>query len=311
MIPTFDRESQYYKQVALVIEVLPFIKKDSPFAVKGGTALNLFIRNMPRLSVDIDLVYLPVEDRNTSLNNIGAELASIKSALVADDPAIQVEEKRTHVGKHLIKLFVIKNAVQIVIEPNTRLRGALYPIEHRDLCSTAETIFQRSVINLPVVSFADLYAGKICAALDRQHPRDLFDIKLLFDNEGLTDPIRQAFVIYLASCSRPMVELLDPRPLDVRAIYDEQFLGMTTEQVSYEELIQVREHLIQQIQQSLTDSERQFLLSLKQGKPRWELVQIPNVEEFPALKWKLLNIQKMEPNKHKQALMKLEEVLAT
>ncbi|TCQ91865.1 nucleotidyltransferase AbiEii toxin of type IV toxin-antitoxin system [Rahnella sp. JUb53] len=62
-----DRESIYYRQVQLLLQLLPFIAKHDCFALKGGTAINLFIRNFPRLSVDIDLVYLPVLDREESL----------------------------------------------------------------------------------------------------------------------------------------------------------------------------------------------------------------------------------------------------
>ncbi len=65
-------------------------------------------------------------------------------------------------------------------------------------------------MEIPVLSFADLYGGKICAALDRQHPRDLFDIKLLSEARGLNEEVSQAFVIYLASHNRPMSELLSP-----------------------------------------------------------------------------------------------------
>ena len=55
------RTSIYYKQVQLLMDVIPFIAKEETFALKGGTAINLFIQDLPRLSVDIDLTYLPVE----------------------------------------------------------------------------------------------------------------------------------------------------------------------------------------------------------------------------------------------------------
>ena len=50
----------YRRQVQLLIRVLPSIAEEACFALKGGTAINLFVRDMPRLSVDIDLTYLPV-----------------------------------------------------------------------------------------------------------------------------------------------------------------------------------------------------------------------------------------------------------
>lgn len=69
----------YREQVRLMLDLLPFIADDSIFALKGGTAINFFVRDMPRLSVDIDLTYLPLEDRAASLAGISAGLARIKA----------------------------------------------------------------------------------------------------------------------------------------------------------------------------------------------------------------------------------------
>lgn len=157
------------------------------------------------------------------------------------------------------------------------------------------------------VSDADLYAGKICAALDRQHPRDLFDIKLLLENEGITQNIRQAFIIYLASSPRPMSELLSPNRLDVEEIYHKEFVGMTTESVSYEELCNTREQLISIIQNTLLPNEKEFLISLKKGEPKWESIPIEGIKKLPAIQWKLINIRKMSINDRKKALLKLEK----
>jgi len=56
----------YRSQVELLLRVLPYVAKEKVFALKGGTAINLFVRDLPRLSVDIDLTYLPFEDRATA-----------------------------------------------------------------------------------------------------------------------------------------------------------------------------------------------------------------------------------------------------
>lgn len=56
-------DESYRRQVSLLIKIVPLVAKETVFALKGGTAINLFLRNMPRLSVDIDLTYLPVKDR--------------------------------------------------------------------------------------------------------------------------------------------------------------------------------------------------------------------------------------------------------
>ena len=162
---------------------------------------------------------------------------------------------------------------------------------------------------VPVVDLADLYAGKICAALDRQHPRDLFDVKWLLENEGLTDKIRKALIVYLSSHNRPMAELLRPRYKDLSATYAGEFANMAETDVPLEELVAVRERLVELINQGLTDSEKHFLLSFKNLKPDWRLLNLDGVSELPAIKWKQMNLAKMPNEKHAQALARLRAVL--
>ena len=75
------KDTLYFKQVELVLDTLPFIGKERVFAVKGGTAINFFVRNQPRLSVDIDLTYLPIEHREVSLADISEKLLHISEAI--------------------------------------------------------------------------------------------------------------------------------------------------------------------------------------------------------------------------------------
>ncbi len=74
---SMDRNTIYFKQALLLVQMLPVVAKESCFALKGGTAINLFVRELPRLSVDIDLVYLPIEPRNESLSNMQFSLERI------------------------------------------------------------------------------------------------------------------------------------------------------------------------------------------------------------------------------------------
>jgi hypothetical protein len=176
------------------------------------------------------------------------------------------------------------------------------------LCERAETLFEQSIA-ISTLSFADIYAGKICAALDRQHPRDLFDIKILLENEGLTDQIRQAFIVYLISHPRPMVELLDPNFIDISKTYESEFRGMTTEDISLKELIQTRATLVRLITETLSLNERRFILSVKQREPQWGLLGIEHIHELPAVKWKLINLEQMNSSKHQEAVKRLREHL--
>jgi len=152
-----------------------------------------------------------------------------------------------------------------------------------------------------VVSLPDLYGGKLCAALDRQHPRDLFDVHGLFQNEGITDDIRRAFVVFLASHDRPMSELLTPNRKDLKKVFADQFEGMTLDPLPLAALENARERLIEQINADLTTAEREFLLSIKRLEPKWELLGLPGIERLPGPQWKLYNLRKMDPVKRRAA----------
>jgi hypothetical protein len=160
-----------------------------------------------------------------------------------------------------------------------------------------------------LLSIADLYGGKLCAALDRQHPRDLFDIKLLLESGGITDEIRKAFVIYLASHNRPMNELLDLSHQDFRQTFENDFKGIAAIEVTYDELIEVRNSLADTLLKSLTDNERRFLLSIKKGEPEWHLMDLEGIDSLPAILWKIQNVRRMSREKHSSELQKLKAIL--
>ena len=302
-----DRSSIYYKQVQLLMQVLPFVAKQACFALKGGTAINLFVREFPRLSVDIDLVYLPMKARDEALDEICEALdvisADLKTAFKDAEITEAYKSKRDS-----LRLIVARNGVQIKVELSPVLRGTVYEPRLMEVCEAVEEEF--GYVEVPVVALADLYAGKICAALDRQHPRDLFDVKWLLDNEGLTDDIRKAFLVYLSSHNRPMAELLKPQYKELSAIYAGEFANMAETDVTLEELVAVRERLVELIHQGLTESEKGFLLTFKSREPDWALLGLEGVSELPAIKWKQINLAKMPENKHKLALEKLKGILA-
>ena len=302
-----DRSSIYYKQVQLLMQVLPFVAKQACFALKGGTAINLFVREFPRLSVDIDLVYLPMKARDEALDEICEALdvisADLKTAFKDAEITEAYKSKRDS-----LRLIVARNGVQIKVELSPVLRGTVYEPNLMEVCEAVEEEF--GYVEVPVVALADLYAGKICAALDRQHPRDLFDVKWLLENEGLTDDIRKAFLVYLSSHNRPMAELLKPQYKELSAIYAGEFANMAETDVTLEELVAVRERLVELIHQGLTESEKGFLLTFKSREPDWALLGLEGVSELPAIKWKQINLAKMPESKHKLALEKLEGILA-
>jgi predicted nucleotidyltransferase component of viral defense system len=265
------KDSPYFKQAQLMLRVMPHVAAEACFALKGGTAINLYVRDMPRLSVDIDLTYLPLESRDTALANIGEALQRIAAAIRRTVPGVTVQVSRAKGAKHVSKLFVHTAEAAIKIEPNLVLRGTVFTPVERELSEQAEIMFEASA-TASTLAVADLYGGKLCAALDRQHPRDIFDIKILMENEGITDDIRTAFIIYLASHDRPMSELLEPNLKDFRKLFEQEFAGMTNEEVEHDELVAVRERLVETIRNTMTENEKKFLLSIKQGEPDWTLM---------------------------------------
>lgn len=302
------KDSHYYKQAELLLRILPVINRHSIFALKGGTALNFFIRNLPRLSVDIDLVYLPLRSRTESLKEISAALHQIEEETRKLFPSAQIHHKDLPAMNTTYALLLNSDFGVVKIEVNYIIRGSVYkPVTH-ELCEKAQEIFELAV-KTTSLSFEELYAGKICAALDRQHPRDLFDVKLLFENEGLTERMRKAFIVYLISHNRPIVELLNPGLVNISETFEKEFKGMTTVDVSLQELYNVRDQLIKEISSSLTQKEKEFLISFKSLKPDWSLLDLDGIQNLPAVKWKLQNLQRMDKKKFNLALQKLESHL--
>ena len=275
----------YKKQVGLLLDALPEVAKESCFAMHGGTAINLFVRDMPRLSVDIDLTYIPLEERGESLKNINDALIRIKERIEAIKPNSRIIHK-----DNVCKLQISDSGTQIKIEVNMVGRGLLDEAYKAPLCDTAQEEFD-AFCAMTIAPMSQLYGGKICAALDRQHPRDLFDIRLLLDNEGFTSEIKKGLVFGLVSSNRPTHELLKPRLQDQRSAFDNQFEGMSVIDFSYEDYEQTRLQLIELVNGCLTDDDKAFLLSVNQLEPNWGIYDFQN---FPSVKWKLSNLERFK-----------------
>ena len=162
---------------------------------------------------------------------------------------------------------------------------------------------------MQLLSFEDLYAGKLCAALDRQHPRDLYDVRFLLKNEGMSEKLKDAFIVYLLGHPRPMSEVIKPRLKDIEAIYHNEFRGMTVDEVSLESLLETRNEMITRLHNALTDKDKQFLLAVKRGDADWSSFVLPEAYHLPAIQWKLHNLAQMQINKRKHALTALENAI--
>jgi hypothetical protein len=287
----------YRRQAALLVKAIPLVATETCFALKGGTAVNLFVRDMPRLSVDIDLTYLPIADRRASLKEIDAAMRRIADRIGRGIPGARVNPSTLSGENFVAKLIVQADGVQIKIEVTPVLRGS------------ARTEDRFGFAEIQVVSFPDLYAGKIVAALDRQHPRDLFDVRDLLANEGINDDLRKAFIVYLLSHNRPMAEVLAPIRLDISAEFARGFAGMTETLVTLDELLQAREDVITGIVGNMPAEHRRFLISIKRGEPDWALLNLPGAEALPAVRWRLKNLARLNATKRAALLARLGDVI--
>jgi len=289
----------YKNQVALLLTVLPYVGEETAFALHGGTAINLFQQNMPRLSVDIDLTYLPITDRETSMADINQKLSAIKEKIIRLFPNVKVVHK-----KGASKLLINTNDSAVKVEVNQIKRGCFADIQKLILSEKAQNQFN-TFCEVPVVEKGHLYGGKICAALDRQHPRDIFDIHYMFSNNDFSPSIKKGFIFYLISSNRPIAEMLNPNLKHQRDVLENQFSGMTEESFSYDDFENTRKNLINLVNQTLTVDDKIFLKSIEMGSPIWEIY---NFSIFPAVNWKLNNVLKLINENKPKYLKQLEKL---
>ncbi|QDQ28699.1 nucleotidyl transferase AbiEii/AbiGii toxin family protein [Chitinimonas arctica] len=286
----------YLDTARLLTQVAPLVFVDDTFALKGGTAINLFIRDMPRLSVDLDLVF---PDHTLSRDQA---LARIKDAIRQAAERLSRHGFQAHIPPAAAgetKLLVRRGRIEVKIEVNFVMRGTVHPVARASLTPVARDLLLAD-LDIPVVSLEDVYGGKLVAAMDRQHPRDLFDVLQLFAHEGITPGVRRAFVVYLASSNRPVHEVLFPPLRDIQYDYEFNFQGMTAEPVPLDALLAARERLVCELQQGLDDNERKFLLSLVSGAPEWPLLAIIHLEHLPGIRWKLQNLAQLQKSNVKK-----------
>jgi predicted nucleotidyltransferase component of viral defense system len=193
-------DKTYADTVRLLLSVTPDVFANDIFAMKGGTAINLFVRDMPRLSVDIDVVYTPWQHpREQALPAIAAELNVVAERVAKLGLTARTVHSRDPGDT---KLLIESEANQVKVEVNVVFRGTVLPTERRALSSRTARMFSAE-LEVPVLATSELYGSKLVAAMDRQHPRDLFDVWQMFESDGLTDAAVECFVTYLAGHNRP------------------------------------------------------------------------------------------------------------
>ncbi len=301
-----NRNNPYFQQVALIIDLLPLIGEEACFALKGGTAINLFLRDLPRLSVDIDLTWLQRATRNDALTNIGAALTRVAERIEATMPGVAVKKLVNKQG-NLLKLQFERQGVRVIAEVSPVLRGTV--LEPVIMAVRPAVEAELAYTRMRLLNQRELYAGKLCAALDRQHPRDFFDVKALLEDDGIDADLMDVFIVYLISGNRPIAEMLAPNFVPLENTYANYFSGMALKPVTLRELEATRVTMVRLIQEKLTEAHKRFLLALKRGEPDWSLLPFENIYDLPAVKWKLLNLEAMSPGKREASTKRLALVL--
>ncbi len=292
----------YRRQVALLIRIMPSVFRIKDFAVHGGTAINLFYKNMPRYSVDIDLTYIPITDRRTSIDVINTHLTQLKQMIERTVPGIKVVHK-----PDVLKLQCSYEGAMVKIEVNGTKRGIIGATGDHMLCARAQNEFQMGC-KARIVSFSQLYGGKITAALSRQHPRDLFDCKYM-EIDNFKD-VKDGFMLCLLGSDKPIIESLRPNSIDQTEALEKQFAGMSDVPFSYADYEDARINLVKMVDDNLDSADKDFLLSFEVGNPIWNLCCAGDLSAYPSVRWKQQNIIKLKeinPQKHLDGIKKLRE----
>lgn len=284
----------YADTVRLLLSVAPDVFRDSVFALKGGTAINLFVRDMPRLSVDIDLVIADWKlPRDEALKAIADEIEKIKQRLAKRGLDVR-SIAPTEFGDS--KLMIADRGTLVKVEVNHVFRGTVLPTEQRSLVANTAIAFSAE-LEVPVLAVDELYGSKLVAAFDRQHPRDIFDVLQMYEADGITEGMVECFVTYLAGHNRPTHEVLFAVPKDISAEYESAFVGMTTEPVSLEALESTRKRVFEELPRLLSNEQKKFLTGFTRAEPDWTLLQCSHAAELPAIRWKLQNLQRFKQEK--------------
>ena len=295
----------YAAKVELLLRLMPIVMEEGVFAVHGGTAINLFLKDLPRYSVDIDLTYIPLAGRNESLEDINLHLKSISE-----------KAKKAFKGMHIVpnyatsKLLCEYRGKQVKIEVNQTKRGLVGgEAIPTPLSEKAQEEFGL-YCEANIVSLSQLYGGKIAAALSRQHPRDLFDVKYM---DVPMEDCREGLIFCLLGSDRPIYESFAPRLIDQREAMANQFEGMTDIPFTYEEFEETRAQLISDVNNLMTEADKQFLVSFERGKPEWDGYEFEYFKDYPSVKWKLVNLAKLakqNPRKLEEEAAKLEALFS-
>ncbi len=279
----------------------PFLKQR--LVLKGGTALNLFSFNLPRLSVDIDLNYIGVVERESMLAERPKVEEAVRATCSREGLIVRRVPKEHAGGKWLLRYeSALGQGGNLQVDLNFMFRIPLWPVMNMD----SHSVGSYQVADIPVLDIHELAAGKLCALLARQQGRDLFDSHQLLYHAGLERKrLRLAFVVYGA---------MNRKDWRTVSLHDVDFAD---DELSHQLLPLLRikaaegdeppasygKRLIKECRERLsvvlpfTDSETEFLnLLLDKGEIAPSLLTSDKdlqerISRHPLLEWKALNVR--------------------
>lgn len=295
--------------MAMVLDTLPSVIQVDSFALKGGTAINLFEQPLPRFSVDIDIQYLPQEDTYEEAHkNLSKAMNEIAARVQTN-----TNYRANRVMPHRLRIVSSHNQnIQIKVETNPITRGHLLETRLMDILvpDTITGNFGVELPTTPVLSRAELYGGKLVAAMSRQNPRDFYDLhKLLESDGGINHEIGAMFLVLALSAPRSIGKLLNP-PSDMMTIeqYETLIEPMMIDHASHGDLCKSFNRCKIMVQQQLTPDRQEFLLSFVNLEPNWELFEYPEAQNLPAIRFRLSNLAKAAVEVRNSMVRELESI---
>lgn len=300
--PEFLEKSFHLLALLDAINSHPFLR--NKLALKGGTALNLFVFDVPRLSVDIDLNYVDAVSREDMLSERPRMEEALQAVFRREDYTIRRPSADSHAGGKWSLRYptAFGQSGRIEVDLNYMYRVPLWPVA----ALASRPLGNWRIAEFPVVDFYELVAGKLAALFARRTARDLFDIHLIFSKEGLDiRRLRVAFVLYGAMNRRDWRSVsADEIDFHPSKLSHQLVPALHIDSAQEIQVADYGEALVEECRTALsallpfTDAERDFLdLLLDAGEIRPDLltndVELQNrIHTHPLLTWKAWNVRK-------------------
>ncbi len=190
--PDMIEKAAHLLQLLNALRSHPFLK--GKLVLKGGTALNLFIFNIPRLSIDIDLNYVGTEDRAAMLIERPKLEQAVQAVFSREEFAVRRMPEEHAGGKWSLRFpSAYGRSGNLDVDINFMFRVPLWPVKEID----SRQLGDWQAKSQPVLDIHEIAAGKIAALLSRRQVRDLFDCHRILQINNLDlDRFRIAFVAY-------------------------------------------------------------------------------------------------------------------